>query len=171
MKKNFAILVFLLLMSHFLWGQRKQYEIIIRGRGQVSKGDFYLSRVKDSSIILERFNPKTHQKGPYEIGYQDIRRIAIRERHKLRRGVIRGLLIGTSIGTALGFALGDSDCGSGFCLLELTAAQKALILGSTGFITGGMIGMAPGLVGMTFYIERDLGKFQAQREELKKYKR
>lgn len=63
------------------------------------------------------------------------------------RGAGSGFLIGAAVGGIIGFADGDDDCsGATFCILEMSAGEKALfagvLIGGLGGAIGGIIGMA-----------------------------
>lgn len=62
------------------------------------------------------------------------------------RGAGFGFLIGVGVGGMLGFADGDDDCAeAGWCFVELSASEKALL---GGVVIGGLGGMIGGIVGV-----------------------
>ena len=63
------------------------------------------------------------------------------------RGAGFGILIGAGIGGVLGFADGDDDCAeAGWCFIEFSAGEKALlggvVMGGLGGVIGGLVGVA-----------------------------
>ncbi|CAN5328581.1 hypothetical protein BH23GEM2_BH23GEM2_19230 [soil metagenome] len=63
------------------------------------------------------------------------------------RGAGLGFLIGAGIGGVLGFADGDDDCAeAGWCFIEFSAGEKAMlggvVIGGLGAVIGGLVGVA-----------------------------
>jgi hypothetical protein len=63
------------------------------------------------------------------------------------RGAGSGFLIGAAVGGIIGFADGDDDCAeAGWCFVELSAGEKALlggvVIGGLGGVIGGLVGVA-----------------------------
>jgi hypothetical protein len=83
------------------------------------------------------------------VGFTSVDQIARRENRTswqgAKRGAGLGLLVGGLMGAVAGLASGDDEC-SGFCVLTLTAEEKAFVLGitggATGVVLGGVIGLA-----------------------------
>lgn len=63
------------------------------------------------------------------------------------RGAGFGFLAGAGIGAVMGFADGDDNCAEGgWCILEMSAGEKAMlggvVIGGLGAVIGGLVGVA-----------------------------
>ena len=95
--------------------------------------------------------------------------IKFRKRSSLTKGTLLGAAGGSAAGALIGYSTGDDVCGSGWCILQFTAEEKANIGAILGIIPGMTLGLLLGSSRETIHINGDQSVYTLTRDQLKKY--
>jgi hypothetical protein len=134
----------------------------------------YLNQVTDTALLLSNkkviFNPySTARKELTQVDYPDIREVYIRRKGTTGSTMLIAAAIGMGTGMITGLISGDDEGmneGS-WCILCMTAGEKAAVYGMVGIVGGGMIGAIIGAVARkTFVIGGQQPKFDSMRLSL-----
>jgi hypothetical protein len=132
-----------------------------------------LYEIRDTSVILSNsLIRKNLNAGRFDktiVNFRDIDIIKTRNKNSILNGTIIGVLAGFVAGGIWGLIEGDDPPCDYICIFQFTAAEKALMYGSSLALVGGNIGFFGSLVKIQIPINGNLGKFNQSKSRLKKY--
>ena len=131
----------------------------------------YLNHVSDTALSLSDqqviFSPyRADSKVLTTIDFKSIREVSIRRKGSTSRGLLAGALVGIGIGAIAGLISGDDKRGNenSWCILCMTAGEKAAAYGLGLGIVGGITGTIAGaLARKRFVIGSQKQPFDAMR--------
>lgn len=160
-----------LLAQHSTATKHRVYKVTATTVGSTVTG--YLASVSDSSIFVTPISFKgsgiSSGVNYQRIDYPHLLRVRIRRKGSTGRAVLTGSLAGIVLGAVGGLADGSDykNNQGGWCILCMTAGEKAAIYGTTGGLAGAIIGTFVGVFAhKTFNIGGRKERFASMKSKL-----
>lgn len=171
-----TIQTFFLVSFSFLQAQKLEVSFRTWVKGDVEHdnldGKYYLSQIKDSSIVLGKILPERQEDdAKQEIPYQHIEKIRVRRHQVGLQRVLLGGLIGAGTGFIIGYAQGDERCRpNDWCFFSFSAEEKGLVNSVPGFLGGLIVGGICAKAKFGIPINRSYSVFNSKKSELDFYR-